>query len=816
MGWFHRGSEPAQVVSVLGRRDHRAAGAAVLLSSGHVLTCAHVVNDAVGADHFSAARPEGDDLVVAFHGDAAPQRVKARVALWVPPRRHRAVWHGDLCVLELAEPAPPWARPAVWADMAEGQSLRAWHGGGERITVAGTTVLQLDGHIAVVDGSPGGAAIGPGYSGGPLWSGADASVVGIVTGHIVADPAVPLPQQVSRRSLALPWQRVRQELRAAYAPPEQRGAAEGARGVREGGAPLDPYGIRGPGGSYRPREADEPHPAHGPAGHHPAHGPLGPHAAHVAHVAHGADELAALLGLDGGGRPREHRPPLADDPVAYALTGALRCLLSDPALRADQARALAAQLGIGTPADGSAPSLDELARLLVTVERALPTLTESLAAAGPGGSRPDGLDDLIAAGRLVGRARLLSVAEYRTLLSWLGEAVREDPALVPRAAREALRYAELPAVLATAALDPLAVERAVAALEGYQDGGPVPVGTPGVPALVQLVELVAACARPDVRDSLRAWNAHVTARLGIHPAALTERRADAGRWAAHRPEAVTRLVAVVTAADAPAVGTERRYGCAVWRAGDDGALRRLPVGDESPRTPEEVGRMIREAAEGCAAPGDAPPAVEVVVGRDALQLPVDEWDTGSPNAFVPSLPLGVMFRTTLRCPEMSRMVPTRDEELLRRWNDGVGRPLVVGRDCADPRRLAGLLTRTHTDANQVVLHGPAPQKQRLLELCLALGVPVILWDREALSHDHADRLDPVAPTGPLHRLPHRVGEFRTAAMSEPDRHPARPSLVWEDSVLALPSVVGLADPPGAAAHAPDDPVHTPMKGTIPS
>lgn len=790
MGWFHRDSAPAPVVSVLGQRASRAAGAAVLLSTGHALTCAHVVNDAVGADHFSAARPEGTDLVVAFHGEAAPQHVKARVALWVPPRRHRAVWHGDLCVLELAEPAPPWARPAVWADMAEGQTLRAWHGGGERITVAGTTVLQLDAHVAVVDGSAGGAAIGPGYSGGPLWSGADASVVGIVTGHVVPDPSVPLHQQVSRRSLALPWQRVREELRAAYALPGQRGAHR----------PYAPHGPLGPyehGGTERTRGTHEPHEAHS------ADWPVG---------AHGADELAALLGLDGHGDNDGHsygrtrgprQPPLADDPVAYAVTAALRSLLSDPALRADQARALAAQLGTGTPVDGSAPSLDELTAFLVAVERALPTLTESLAAAGPGGARPDGLDDLLAAGRLVGPARLLSVAEYRSLLSWLGEAVRAEPALVPRAAREALRYAELPAVLATATLAPGDVARAVEVLEDYQDGGPVPAGTPGVPALVQLVELVAACARPDVQGSLRAWNAHVTARLGIHPAALTERRADAARWAAHRPKSVTRLVAVVTAAGAPADrnggGAERRYGCVVWRARDDGTLRRLPVGDESPRTPEEVGRMIREAAEACAAPGDAQPAVEVVVGRDALHLPVDEWDTGSPNAFVPGLPLGVRFRTTLRCPEMSRMVPTRDDELLRRWNDGVGRPLVVGRDCADPRRLAGLLTRTHTDTNQVVLHGPPPQKQRLLELCLALGVPVILWDREAESHDHADRLDPLSPTGPLHQLPHRIGEFRMAAMSEPDGHPARPSLVWEDSVLALPSGVGLADPPGGQA-----------------
>jgi hypothetical protein len=49
MGWFHtRGPSLRPAVSVLAEADGEPAGSAVLLPGQHLLTCAHVVNSALG------------------------------------------------------------------------------------------------------------------------------------------------------------------------------------------------------------------------------------------------------------------------------------------------------------------------------------------------------------------------------------------------------------------------------------------------------------------------------------------------------------------------------------------------------------------------------------------------------------------------------------------------------------------------------------------------------------------------------------------------------------------------------------------------
>src|SRR5258707_1178572 len=180
MGWFR--SAPAQdtadvraaFVSVLRAGDLRAAGGAVLLSRSRLITCAHVVNDALGRDKFSTGHPEDAEIAVAFPGADAPVRRFGRTALWMPPRRAGAddrplarearEWAGDLAVLELTEPSPPGADAPRWSEMAEGQSARAWHCGGGPDTFVDVLVKVCDGRTGYVDGGLSGAAIGPGYS----------------------------------------------------------------------------------------------------------------------------------------------------------------------------------------------------------------------------------------------------------------------------------------------------------------------------------------------------------------------------------------------------------------------------------------------------------------------------------------------------------------------------------------------------------------------------------------------------------------------------------------------------------------------------
>ncbi|GGS35874.1 trypsin-like peptidase domain-containing protein [Streptomyces griseoviridis] len=722
MGWFRQDGAPRPVVSVLRRAaDGRTgsagdeAGAAVLLSRRHVLTCAHVVNDALGIRPLAADRPVADGLDIVFHVDGAPRRTVARVTVWIPPRqRPSGVWQGDLCVLELTGPAPEPVRPAVWQDMAEGQAVRAWGADGKAGGFADTEVKLADEGIYYLDGALSGAAVAPGFSGGPLWSRHEPAVVGLVVAH--RDPqGRPLTgQQVVRRSWALPWQTVRAELLTA-----------GAADLIE----ARPAGAPGP-----------------------------------------------------------------EDPFRRTLAHELWELLADPVTRTDHARRLAAELGLRTPADGSVPGVDELVDLLGGSERALATLTESLASAYRGGRRPRALDRLLAAGRLSGTARLLSVGEQRLLAHRMREIAARDPALVPRAAREALRYTPLPAALRGATLAADGVETALGELEALPDGDVLPDGGPSVPALLKLVEFTAAEAGAADREDLRTWSERVAGRLGVHAAALAQRRADAVAWAARWPAAVTRVVARIStlASDPP-----DHHRCALWLVRADGTPAPVVIGEPGPFPPDRIGRLIREAAERAETEsGQEVRDVDVLVDRDGLHLPVDEWDAGNAVPWLPGEPLGVGYRIALRCPEIAEHNPRHAQLLRARWSAGdTAEPLVVDEKTADAKQLYSRLRTSHEHTGQVVLHGPEEIRRTLLEICLACGVPVVLWDRAARSHADAHHLDEVAPNGPLVRLPERVRTFRGKVWTDPERHRARPSLVWEpEHPLPLPAQHRLADP----------------------
>ncbi len=717
MGWFRPSGAPAPVVSVLRRGEAKAAGAAALISRHRVLTCAHVVNDALGRDDLlTPDHPPAVDIALVFrHGHEAPQQRIARVSLWISPPGRTAAWSGgDLAVLELTEAAPEWLTPVSWGEMAEGQPLRAWHGSGQRITYADTEVKLCDGRIAYLDAPLTGAAIGPGYSGGPLWSREQPVAVGLVAAHVMPDGTPFDGQRTVRRSRALPWQAVRDEL------------------VRAGASDV-------------------------------------------------LEECSVLPAASAPARAEEDLLPL------------LWPLLADPATRADHARTLARHLGYTVPDDDSAPPVAELAALLSTHSRALATLSESLAPGLADDKARTALTRLLLHGRFSGTASLLSVGEHHRLLAELREIVEADPTLIPRAAREALRFTPLPEVLHSARLPVDDIALAVGELEAVSDSAPVPSGTPQVPALLYLVECVSAAAGGPAEAELRGWNERVTERLGIHPSALAQRRFDALRWAAHRPSPVCNIqVRLYRNTSDP----EGEFRCKLWLLRNDGPPTPLPSSESTPRTAEEVARLVRDAIDGIRTePGQEhhAPRVTAVVDRGGLHLPVDEWNPGPHNTFVPGLPIGAAFQLTLSCPEMSDLVRTRDAEQHRRWASGHGTPLIVNPDCS-PERLTLLLQHSHRDTVQVVLHGPPGDRARFLELCLALGVPVVLWDRTAEDHQHASRLDPVQPTGPLHGLPERVRGFRGDAFGDSPRHPARPSLVWEDTDPSPTGGLQLLDP----------------------
>jgi hypothetical protein len=496
-------------------------------------------------------------------------------------------------------------------------------------------------------------------------------------------------------------------------------------------------------------------------------------------------EMGAVLPT---GRPATERSPAEQETERL-----LWSVLGGQINYAAHARALARRLGYTVP-DSYEPTMPDLAALVAVHPRALPSLSSTLARALTGEGERIRLTEALTRARASGLCLLLSLDECEHLLEVLRGICKEQSTLIPRAAREALRYAWLPAPLNRTHLCVDDLEHVVEHLESVSDSERVPDGTPPVPALLRLVECVAAALGKEAGAELRSWSDQVAARTGIHPAALAERRTDAGRWAARQSPPLSRVVVEVSRAR-----TEpgESYYCRILLARADGTHTSLHEAESAPRTPEEVAWRVRDAVEVVAdelGPTAAPHAT-VLVARDSLHLPIDEWNPGAPNEFVPDQPIGAEFCITLSCPEMSDLVRGRDREHRRRWESGHAPPLVVDDERVTPLRLRRLLQTTHRDATQVVLHGPPEQRDALLELCLALGIPVVLWDRRTDCPTDAAGLQQLDPTGPLADLPERVRVFRGTAFDEPETLPARPALVWEEhGQRPRPESLTLKDP----------------------
>jgi hypothetical protein len=457
------------------------------------------------------------------------------------------------------------------------------------------------------------------------------------------------------------------------------------------------------------------------------------------------------------------------------------------------ASALARRLGYTAP-DRYEPTMPDLAALVAVHPRALPSLSSTLAPTLTGEEERTRLTDALARARAGGLCLLLSLDECEHLLELFRGICKEQPTLIPRAAREALRYAWLPDPLHRTHLCVDDLEQVIEELESVSDSERVPDGTPPVPAVLRLVECVAAALGREAAVELRRWSERVADRTGIHPAALAERRTDAGRWAARQSSPFSRVVVEVSRAH---TDPHESYYCRILLARTDGTHTPLHEAESAPKTPEEVAWRVREAIEVVADELGPTAALHatVLVARDSLHLPIDEWNPGPPNEFVPDQPIGAEFCITLSCPEMSDLVRGREREHRRRWESGHAAPLVIDKECVTRPQLRRLLQTTHRDATQVVLHGSPEQQDTLLELCLALGVPVVLWDRRADCPADVARLQQLDPTGPLGDLPERVRVFRGMAFDEPERFLARPALVWEEhGQRPRPESLTLQDP----------------------
>ncbi|GAA2550164.1 MULTISPECIES: trypsin-like peptidase domain-containing protein [Streptomyces] len=705
MGWFREPDRldhaPAlYTVSISGPKGAVWSGAGFLLADDTVLTCAHVVNDALGRAPFETRTPGPEELqVVVRLPFVTHERRPARVAHWIPPRAKDGgpvadgadEWLGDLAVLRVDMPPGKRAVPPLRGPLRAGRKVRAWHAGGREATFADLEVKTDDGPIAYLDGDPTGMSVGPGYSGGPLWSLTDDAVVGLVAAHFMPprDPATGLPrphspQHLIRRSWGIPWQHIEAELRAV-----------GALDAEER-APVDP-----------------------------------------------------------------------DDPAHVLLVGAIADALSSATRRGDVARRLAEGCGVGHGGEVTPPSVEEFAAFLLTHPRALPVLTELLRR-----DEPEVTRRILVAGRLSRVPRLLSPREHRLLhqllrgidrpvLDRFGEAVR----------------AALPLVAAFPGGETL--DALLDHLETLSGDGRSEDGASRVPALLRVMEYVGMLCPPAQRAGLRLWSDGVAARLGIPRSALAERRADAQEWArvTRDRSARARVLVQVTRAD------PGRHRLRIWC--DEGAgLRQVSTDTTVSYSAQEAARELLRVLEslGPSAADGQRPLVEVLVDRTSLNLPVDEWEGQTPGQIVPGV-LGVEFPLVVHCPELLRRHERFLPDWRRRWSllDS-GATLVVSDASTDPNKVYYELM-DRLDTVRVSVDAAPDLRDRIVQICLAVGIPVVVWDRGRGGDGHVvKRLAEVA----TRELPDGVRSYRANTMIRPLEYPGRPVLAWADADRTVP------------------------------
>ncbi|HJT03478.1 MAG TPA: trypsin-like peptidase domain-containing protein, partial [Pseudonocardiaceae bacterium] len=191
--------ETAVVRLVVWASGRPTAGLGVLVGARQVVTCAHVVNTALGWGKREQARPDSSAVVqVEFPLVAGAPVRTGQVAAWVPPPL-RGAGEGDVAGLVLSEEAPVAATPARFTAeaVAPGSPLRVFgypqtppqaHGAWVDVDLKGDVGGQL---IQVESRSDQTIKAQPGYSGSPVWQ----DNTGLVIGLLQATPSADEPDR---------------------------------------------------------------------------------------------------------------------------------------------------------------------------------------------------------------------------------------------------------------------------------------------------------------------------------------------------------------------------------------------------------------------------------------------------------------------------------------------------------------------------------------------------------------------------------------------------------------------------------------------
>jgi len=185
-------------------------GVGFFVGRGSIITCAHVVNQALGRRAVQEPKPDRDEVLLDFPLTSVrwTARAKVRTGAWVPID----TWgEGDIAVLEVVDSLPPVLEPAKLKEHRSlwGHPYRAYGfpvnndrgewTRGELLGPVGRDWIQLE-SVSVT-----GAAIEEGFSGSPVWDDKVECVVGMIVAadrNPAAKTGFMIPNQVLLRAMA--------------------------------------------------------------------------------------------------------------------------------------------------------------------------------------------------------------------------------------------------------------------------------------------------------------------------------------------------------------------------------------------------------------------------------------------------------------------------------------------------------------------------------------------------------------------------------------------------------------------------------------
>ncbi|MFC7266498.1 VMAP-C domain-containing protein [Streptomyces lutosisoli] len=156
-------------------------GAGVVVADGFLLTCAHVVNAALGRPKLAVAEPTAQDMLkvaVSFPVLGGDHHV-VELAGWLAPRPEGDQWwSGDLALLKVALGGPDVGPVPIWE--TSGGRMTTWYANGAQRSLVDVRVQAGMGPWYILDPGYAPLEIQPGHSGAPLWDRERGCVTGLV------------------------------------------------------------------------------------------------------------------------------------------------------------------------------------------------------------------------------------------------------------------------------------------------------------------------------------------------------------------------------------------------------------------------------------------------------------------------------------------------------------------------------------------------------------------------------------------------------------------------------------------------------------